>query len=57
MLECKHIFIGKTDGAHCIKCGIHMTVAEYLDYMRPKMMRENKDKPKRQSRKKVKTNE
>lgn len=53
MVECKHIFIGKSDGVHCAKCGLHMTVAEYLDYMHSKMTEENKDKPKRQSRKKV----
>ena len=54
MAECEHVFIGKPDGAHCVKCGIHMTVTEYLDYMRPKIMA---GKPSRQIRKKVKTGE
>lgn len=56
-MECIHEFIGKSDGAHCVKCGLHMTAKEYMDYMRPKMMGENKSKSKRQTRKKVETNE
>lgn len=54
MTECNHAFIGKSDGIHCVKCGLHMSADEYAVYLKP----ENKEeKLKRQSRKKVKTDE
>ena len=49
--ECKHVFIGKYDGVHCTKCGLHMSPSEYVKYLNPE------EKPKRQIRKKVKTDE
>lgn len=57
MAECNHVFIGRADGVHCNKCGLHMSITEYSDYMGSKTTGENKAKPKRQTRKKVKTDE
>ena len=53
MAECNHVFIGRSDGVHCVKCGSHMSAAEYIKYLNP----EPEGKPKRQTRKKVKTND
>lgn len=49
--ECNHVFIGKVDGVHCTKCSLHMSASEYVRYLTPE------EKPKRQQRKKVKTDE
>lgn len=51
MAECNHSFVGRVDGVHCIKCGLHMSASEYVKYLYPE------EKTKRQTRKKVKTNE
>jgi hypothetical protein len=32
MAECNHVFIGRSDGVHCTKCGLHMRAAEYCEY-------------------------
>lgn len=53
MAECNHVFIGRSDGVHCTKCGLHMSASEYIKYLNP----EPEEKPKRQTRKKVKTDE
>ena len=75
MAECEHVFIGRSDGAHCTKCGLHLSGREYSDYCSAKQLAltgdndakqfiedvENgeycSDKPKRQTRKKVKADE
>lgn len=49
--ECNHVFIGRSDGVHCTKCSLHMSTLEYARYLTPE------EKPKRQQRKKVKTDE
>lgn len=54
MQECKHSFIGRNNGVHCTKCGLHMSAAEYAEYLNAGS---TKKKPKRQTRKKVKTDE
>lgn len=54
MAECKHVFTGRFDGVHCEKCGLHMNVSEYFKYLHPEKPEE---KPKHQTRKKVKTDE
>ena len=51
MAECNHVFVGRADGVHCTKCGMHLTAADYAKQLNPE------EKPKRQSRKKVKTDE
>ena len=52
MPECNHVFIGRADGVHCTKCGLHMNASDYIKYLTPK---EPKEAPKRQNRKKVNT--
>ena len=42
MAECKHTFIGRSDGVHCTRCGIHMTAAEYAVFLKPKPERKKK---------------
>ena len=48
------MFIGKADGVHCTVCGLHMNASTYIEYLKSG---EIKEKPKRQARKKVKTDE
>ena len=47
MPECKHVFIGKSDGVHCAKCGLHISASEYAKQL------SQEEKPKRQPKKKV----
>lgn len=54
MAECKHEFIGKADGVHCTKCGLHMSASDYVKFLNPE---KPEAKTKRQIRKKVKTDE
>lgn len=51
MTECNHVFIGRADGVHCQKCGMHMSTEEYAKYLAPI------EKAKRQPRKKAAKNE
>lgn len=30
-MECEHVFVGRADGVHCKKCGLHLTAAGYKD--------------------------
>ncbi len=62
MSNCKHVFVGKADGVHCAKCGLHMSAAEYVRFLHPETAPESpaeepapaqEAKPKRQTRKKV----
>lgn len=55
MPECKHIFIGKSDGVHCIKCGLHLSAAEYAQQIKQK--ENGQGTPKRRPGKKVKADE
>lgn len=57
MAECSHVFMGKSDGVHCLKCGMHMTAEEYCKFLNPETKKPAEEKPKRQTRKKVKTDE
>lgn len=55
MIDCNHEFIGKSDGVHCVKCGLHLSTAEYAQHMKQK---ENaQGTPKRRPGKKVKADE
>lgn len=56
MAECNHEFIGKSDGIHCTKCGLHLSATEYAKSLQSKTV-EHSEKTKRQTRKKVKTDE
>ena len=33
--SCHHVFIGKADGVHCKKCGLHMSHQEYQKSLAP----------------------
>ena len=52
--ECNHVFIGRSDGVHCTKCGLRMSASDYVKYLNSDKQEE---KPNRQTRKKVKTDE
>ena len=65
MEECNHIFIGKADGVHCTRCGAHFSADEYSAMQKTKnagteQAAEEQNvviKEKRQTKRKVKTNE
>lgn len=44
MSDCPHIFIGKADGVHCTRCGLHMSAREYGEYCAAKEGAEKGDK-------------
>ena len=54
MTECNHEFIGRADGVHCTKCGLLMDTSDYVKYL---SVTKPEEKPKRQTRKKVKSHE
>ena len=35
MPACDHIFIGKFDGVHCARCGLHLTAQQYHELLHP----------------------
>lgn len=59
-MDCKHVFVGKADGVHCKKCGLHMTPKEYRDYVEGAQEKKEETpaepaKPKRTRKKKEET--
>lgn len=32
---CPHVFIGRTDGVHCTRCGLHLTAKQYHELLHP----------------------
>ncbi len=32
MAECNHVFIGRSDGVHCVKCSFHMNAWDYAKF-------------------------
>ena len=32
---CPHIFIGRADGVHCTRCGLHLTAQQYHELLHP----------------------
>lgn len=54
MAECNHVFIGRSDGVYCTKCGLYMNAEDYAAFLHPD---KTAAKPKRQTRKKVKNDE
>lgn len=35
MTDCHHVFIGRTDGVHCTRCGLHLTAQQYHELLHP----------------------
>lgn len=35
MSDCPHVFIGRTDGVHCTRCGLHLTAQQYHELLHP----------------------
>ena len=35
MANCKHAYIGKEDGVHCTRCGLHLTTQQYRELLHP----------------------
>lgn len=35
MAGCNHVFVGKADGVHCAKCGLHLSAEEYAHRLKP----------------------
>lgn len=33
--SCHHVFIGKSDGVHCTRCGLHLTAKQYRELLHP----------------------
>lgn len=33
--SCHHVFIGKADGVHCTRCGLHLTAQQYHELLHP----------------------
>lgn len=33
--SCLHVFIGKADGVHCTRCGLHLTAQQYHELLHP----------------------
>lgn len=33
--SCPHVFIGKADGVHCTRCGLHLTAQQYHELLHP----------------------
>ena len=32
---CPHVFIGRADGVHCARCGLHLTARQYHELLHP----------------------
>lgn len=32
---CPHVFIGRADGVHCTRCGLHLTPQQYHELLHP----------------------
>ena len=35
MTDCHHVFIGRADGVHCTRCGLHLTARQYHELLHP----------------------
>lgn len=35
MTDCHHIFVGRADGVHCTRCGLHLTAQQYHELLHP----------------------
>ena len=32
---CPHVFVGRADGVHCARCGLHLTAQQYHELLHP----------------------
>ena len=32
---CPHVFVGRADGVHCTRCGLHLTAQQYHELLHP----------------------
>lgn len=32
---CPHVFVGRADGVHCTRCGLHLTAQKYHELLHP----------------------
>ena len=32
---CPHVFVGRADGVHCTRCGLHLTARQYHELLHP----------------------
>lgn len=35
MSDCHHVFIGRADGVHCTRCGLHLSPQQYHELLHP----------------------
>lgn len=33
--SCPHVFVGRADGVHCTRCGLHLTPQQYHELLHP----------------------
>lgn len=33
--SCPHVFVGRADGVHCTRCGLHLTAQQYHELLHP----------------------
>lgn len=54
-MECEHVFVGRADGVHCKKCGLHLTAEEYkeLTEYKPAAPSETEEPPKKGGKKRT----
>lgn len=55
MTDCRHVFIGRADGVHCTRCGLHLTPQQYHELLHPPepaAVEPPQEKPKRTRKKK-----
>lgn len=46
-MECDHVFVGRSDGVHCQKCGLHLSGREYVKLLNRGKPEEKPEKPRR----------
>lgn len=53
-MECEHVFVGRSDGVHCQKCGLHLTAEGYKELTEYKPVAESmtEEPPKKRASKK-----
>ena len=53
-MGCEHVFIGRADGVHCKKCGLHLTAEGYkeLTEYKPVAASKTEEPPKKKGGKK-----
>ena len=50
-MECEHVFKGHAEGVTCMRCGLRMTMDEYMAYLgTPEEPKEEPEAPKKPKR-------